>query len=214
MKFVISSHIDYIESTESKLVTSLLDSGVNIDDIYIFVGGYDVNYGYVKLSTNINKFSSPHNSMDFTGLISVIEMNIQSDFWFLLHDTCYVGKNFYNTVKNFNYENVNYVALTFDTSMNMGSYKWSYIQEKKEQILSYKNINEDNLQTFKKRLIDNEDVFIKPKIHSYCNDKRKTEGPFDYYQTNTLRIIEYFPNIDLYKIKANWEIKPIYEIKL
>ena len=152
--------------------------------------------------------------MDFTGLISVIEMDIQSDFWFLLHDTCYVGKNFYNTVKNFNYENVNYVALTFDTSMNMGSYKWSYIQEKKEQILSYKNINEDNLQTFKKRLIDNEDVFIKPKIHSYCNDKRKTEGPFDYYQTNTLRIIEYFPNIDLYKIKANWEIKPIYEIKL
>ena len=137
MKFVISSHIDYIESTETKLVTSLLDSGVNIDDIYIFVGGYDVNYGYVKLSTNINKFSSPHNSMDFTGLISVIEMDIQSDFWFLLHDTCYVGKNFYNTVKNFNYENVNYVALTFDTSMNMGSYKWSYIQEKKEQILQF-----------------------------------------------------------------------------
>jgi hypothetical protein len=29
-------------------------------------------------------------------------------------------------------------------------------------------------------------------------------GPIDYYNTGTLRIVEYYPNIDLYKIKANW----------
>jgi hypothetical protein len=96
----------------------------------------------------------------------------------------------------------------------MGSYRWQYIQEKKEQILTYKNIDDNNLQSFKKRLIDEEDVFIKPKTHSYCNEVRNTEGPYDYYKNNTQRIIEYFPIIDLFKIKANWQIKPFYEIKL
>ena len=28
--------------------------------------------------------------------------------------------------------------------------------------------------------------------------------PTDYYNTGTMRIVEYYPNLDLYKIKANW----------
>ena len=28
--------------------------------------------------------------------------------------------------------------------------------------------------------------------------------PTDYYNTGTMRIIEYYPNLDLYKMKANW----------
>ena len=122
MKYVISSHINYINVTEKEILPSLVDSGININDIYIFVGGYDSDYGYNKLSDSINKYSAPHNSLDFTGLISVIEMNIESDYWFLLHDTLYVGPNFNKVVKEFNYENVDYVALTFDTSMNIGAY--------------------------------------------------------------------------------------------
>ena len=29
-------------------------------------------------------------------------------------------------------------------------------------------------------------------------------GPIDYYNSGVMRIVEYYPNIDLYKIKANW----------
>ena len=214
MKYVISSHINYINVTEKEIMPSLVDSGININDIYIFVGGYDSDYGYNKLSDSINKYSAPHNSLDFTGLISVIEMNIESDYWFLLHDTLYVGPNFNKVVKEFNYENVDYVALTFDTSMNIGAYKWSYIQKRKYEILKYKNDNNNDLQLFKRKLINEEDVFIKPKKHYYCSEPRKTIAATDYYKNNTQRIIEYFPEIDLYKIKANWSIKSTYELKL
>lgn len=213
MKYVISSHKDYIDTTEGPIISSLVNSGIDLNDIYIFVGGYDTECGYSRISDSINKYFAPHNSLDFTGLISVIEMNLESEYWFLLHDTLYVGPNFHKTVKEFNYENVDYVALTFDTSMNMGAYKWSYIQNKRDQILSYKN-NSDDLQSYKKRLINDEDVFIKPKTHSYCTTQRKTIPATDYYKNNTQRIIEYFPGIDLYKIKANWSIKPKYELKL
>jgi len=33
---------------------------------------------------------------------------------------------------------------------------------------------------------------------------RITTGPIDYYKKGTMRIIEYYDNLDLYKIKANW----------
>ena len=30
--------------------------------------------------------------------------------------------------------------------------------------------------------------------------------PTDYYNTGTMRIVEYYPNLDIYKMKANWHI--------
>jgi hypothetical protein len=41
-------------------------------------------------------------------------------------------------------------------------------------------------------LLDNHDVY-----NNYT-------GPTDYYKTGTLRIVEYYSNLDLYKMKANW----------
>ena len=35
-------------------------------------------------------------------------------------------------------------------------------------------------------------------------DDRIYTGPTNYYNTGTMRIVEYYPNLDLYKIKANW----------
>ena len=32
-------------------------------------------------------------------------------------------------------------------------------------------------------------------------------GPTDYYNTGTMRIVEYYQNLDLFKIKANWHWK-------
>ena len=217
MKFTISSHKDYISTTERPLIDSLLNCGIDINDIYVFVGGYDINQGYKKISPDYNKFSAPHNSIDFTGLISILEMNIKSDYWFLLHDTSYVGGNFFNEIKKYNYTNKDTVALTFDTSMNIGAYKWEYLLNKRDEILTYKN--NDNtfagLQSYKRKLIENEDCFLKPKIHFYTNENRQRLGPpTDYYNNSTPRIIEYFPKIDYYKIKANWELRPTYEIKL
>ncbi len=203
MKYVISSHKDYIGKTENIIVNSLLNSKVNIKDIFIFVGGYDPSVGYTIIPSSVSKFTSPHNSFDFTGLISVIEMNIDYDYWFLLHDTVYVGPDFHKKVMEFNHKNIDYVALTHDTSMNMGSYSWSYIQKKKNEILSYKNVDGD-LQSYKNRLIRDEDIFLKPKFHSYSKVYRETSSPIDFFDNNTKRIIEHFPDIDLYKVKANW----------
>jgi hypothetical protein len=38
--------------------------------------------------------------------------------------------------------------------------------------------------------------------------------PVDYYKTGTLRRVESYPALDLKKIKANWDIKPVWELRL
>jgi hypothetical protein len=214
MKFAISSHINYIEKTESVIVDSLVSSGISRNDIYLFIGGMDPDSDYKQLDNN--KFLAPHNSMDFAAMISILDLDISHNFWFLLHDTCYVGPSFYTKLSSFDHSNKDYVALTYDMSMNMGAYSWNYLQINKQKILSYKNTAYDtqSLQKYKSRLIHEEDVFLKPKRHCYCNTNRITYEAKDYYNNNSTRIIEYFPDIDLYKVKANWYLKPEYVIKL
>lgn len=207
MKFAISSHKDYASFTEKVLVDSLLESGVSSEDIYFFIGGYEGEYQ--KLEGEYHRYSCPHNSIDFTGLISVIDLNIESDYWFLLHDTCYVGKKFYPYIQKYNLTNKKYVSLVQDLGMNMGAYRWDHIMENAEFITGYRNTSDD-VQELKRRLIIDEDRFFSPKEHWYNNRARITSGPSDYYNTQTQRIVEHFPDIDLYKIKANWCLKDIY----
>ena len=53
----------------------------------------------------------------------------------------------------------------------------------------------------------NEDYIFNNDINNFVLDNYENlsyTGPTDYYNTGTMRIVEYYPNLDLYKIKSNW----------
>jgi hypothetical protein len=211
IKFTISSHKNFWKHTYNIIIPSLLSSGVPNEDVYFFIGGAN-KYEKIKNNDGINLYQSPHNSIDFTGLISVIELNLQSDYWFLLHDTCYVGSNFYKYIQEHQH-NTNTISLSlFGLSMNMGSYKQSYLNKIKDNIIKYKNVDDNLLQEHKKRLVRDEDIFL-TKEDYYAIEERQHLGEGLFYG-GLLRIKEYFPKIDLYKIKANWGPKPEYSLTL
>lgn len=219
IKFTISSHINSYEKTFNVLIPTLLSAGILPNDIYFFIGGYN-NYNKIYNKDNINVYEVPHNSMDFTGLISVIELGLinDSNYWFLLHDTCYVGSEFNNILKSKIYHSDAVILTNDGFSMNIGLYKNTYIENKSSEILKLKNIDYtvDGLMNHKRVLINSEDIFIKNfKTNFYLNSKpRITTNADNFYQNNIKRICEYFPDIDLYKIKANWNLKPIYELNV
>ena len=208
IKFAISSHKNFWEHTYDVIVSSLLESGVPNEDIYFFIGGLDK---YEKINNKINLYLVPHNSIDFTGLISVVELGLESDYWFLLHDTCYVGPNFYKCIQEHNHT-TNTISLSFDLSMNMGSYKQSYLNKRKNDIINYKNIDDNSLQNYKHRLIRDEDVFL-TKEDYYTGETRQYLGEEIFYN-GVSRMKEYFPKIDLYKLKANWYNKTEYSLTI
>ena len=217
IKFTISSRILGFDKTYPVVITSLLESGIDPNDIYFVIGGHDV-YSQEINEDGINIIKSTQNSIDYTGLISVIEQNIYSDYWVLLHDTCYVGSNFYKTIKEYDYKNKPAVALSNDLSMNIGAYSWQYLENIKSDLMQFRNtdFSESSIQHWKQIGILNEDRYLlqfRTQYH-YTDIPRTSTGPVDLYLTGVPRMIEYFGGIDLYKVKANWYNKNNYELKV
>jgi hypothetical protein len=210
MKIVINSH------NKSKIALNhILESMKELADFYnynyiIVIGGYYDNNGYnIKQIDNITYIECNHNSIDFTGLIALLELyndNID-DYYLYLHDTCKVGKNFYKKIQSINLTNISSIKINKRNSMNMGIYSQQIINNFKDFLLTKKNTNENECMKFKS--IDfNEDYIFNNDKSNVLLDKYYgrgfISGPSDYYGTGTIRIVEYYPNLDLYKIKANW----------
>lgn len=214
LKFIISSNISFYKKTYKFVTESLINSGIPREDIYFFVGGSD---SFIKVEdSDVNFFYVDYSSFEFTALISLIELNLKSDYWFLLHDTCYVGKNFFSNIKKFNYDTET-IRLYSGTSMNIGAYSQNYLYSNKDKILSYKNKNYDfaSLQSLKARIIQDEDLFFRNSTcKPYTTASIRHEGPIDFYNNGIMRLIEHFDELDFHKTKANWVIKPNYELNL
>jgi len=95
--------------------------------------------------------------------------------------------------------------------MNIGSYSWSHLESIKHQLDAYRNYSEDAdiLQSLKRMQIDTEDIFLSKEM-TYNPGQHEVSSPINFYGTDTLRIIEYYSEIGLYKVKANWHGKPNY----
>ena len=99
-------------------------------------------------------------------------------------------------------------------SMNIGIYSQKIINDFKSFLLTKKNTNENECMKFKSVDYNEDYIFNNDKnnivlnnynIYDSCNSCNRTHAePTDYYNTGTMRIVEYYPHLDLYKIKANW----------
>lgn len=202
MKIVINSHKNSIASAH--LLESLKNS---IYEIIVVIGGYyNLNDYEVTTTGNITYIRCNHNSIDFTGLIALVELYDKDDYYFYLHDTCKVGKNFIDKLKSIDLTNVSSIRIKKSFSMNIGIYSQKLINEFKDFLLTKKNTDEKRCMEFKSVNYNEDYIFNNDKNNIVLNnyDGDIYRDPVDYYKTGTMRRIEYYPNIDLYKIKANW----------
>lgn len=216
LKFTISSHKNFYEKTLDIIVPSLIDSGIPKESIYFFIGGYDT-YESIDNSYGISLYKASHNSIDFTGLISVLDLKVKADYWFLLHDTCMAGKNFYNLISKVNLKSDTIALTSHNRSMNMGAYSQQHIHNNKDKLNSYRGSSsvDFNVQKLKRRLIDEEDILLLSKNkHSFSKVERKVIDSKNYYNSDVRRITEYFSDIDFYKMKSNWKPKKEYELNI
>jgi hypothetical protein len=210
MKIVINSHIKS-EIALVHLLESMTIQKEFIDyDVVVIIGGYYNNNGYeIEKKDNITYIKCNYNSIDLTGLIALMELYYDNDneHYFYLHDTCKVGNNFYKKLKSIDLTKISSIKINKNFSMNIGIYSQIIINNFKDFLLSRKNLDENRLIEFKLIGVGEEDYIFK---HDYNNqilenyNGNNYTGPIDYYNTGTMRRVEYYPNIDLYKIKANW----------
>ena len=210
MKIVINSHIKS-DIALQHLLESFRENDINVFPLIIVIGGYYnlKNYEIIedKDNKNITYIHANHNSIDFTGLITLMELYSDdvNEHYMYLHDTCKIGKNFYNKIKSIDLTNVSSIKINLFFSMNIGIYSQNIINNFKDFLLSKKNTDENRCMDFK--AWNTEDHIFNNDTNNKLLDNyagHNYTGPSDYYNTGTMRIVEYYPNLDLYKIKANW----------
>jgi hypothetical protein len=211
ISIAISSYKTFYEKSLKELIPSLIVSGVPKEDIFVFIGGYE-SYEILDNEYGVVMYKVPHNSFDFTALVSVVELSLDRDYWFSIHDTCKVGPTFYSRLIKLSKPNPTTKFTELGRSMNMGIYSNEFLNKIKNKLIKYKNTSDD-LLVFKKKLVKEEDIFLKGS-KGLCKTPREIKNPADYYSNGIIRIVEYFPDLDFYKIKSNWKSKDKYEINI
>ena len=211
IRICVSTCKKYSQKTIPVLTSSLREAGFPLEDVLVVDGGYTHDRS-LKLE-GIDTLEVSHNSFDFTALIAVTEKRIESDFWLLLHDTCRVGPKFCSLLHaaDFSYKKI---ALKPFPSMSIGLYSFDYLLQHTERIIREKNTDysEEGLIKAKHTAIGHEDLLLWKTNDLPCGTFNKV-GERDritqsvdsgWYTTATDRIQEYYPQLDLFKLKGNW----------
>jgi hypothetical protein len=244
LKFLINSNYKNHHVVLDKLIQSFYhqsykDSLITNNDILVVLGGAQRIYFEKKEKYCV--LEVPHNSIDFTALIAVIE-HIYTlidhnfsipDYWFYLHDTCELGFHFLLLlqphIQKLYKTNCNTKPLTYIKSMNIGIYKYNFLMNIKNNILTLRSKNNpsyEEIQSLKKYGVIVEDYIFYQDKDQQTKDSKKMCNSFMpneymdrtilgnpsiiYNDSNILRITEYFDQLDFYKYKANWELKETY----
>lgn len=208
IKIAIASHKNFYKVSTPILIESLLESGIEKKQIYVFISGFEKREEFVN--EDIKHFELDHNSFEISPLIEIVEQEISSEYWFLIHDTCKVGNRFKELLYNIPESDIQKLSLKSKPSMSIGTYKYEYLLSNKEKILSLKNkdYSTDSLKNLKNWHINNEDIILwmtppEPIIYNNNNNWRVVAEE-NWYNTGTSRRTEYYESLDLYKNKSNW----------
>ncbi len=225
MKYLISSNINYYNSTYPVIVQSLIDSGIDVSDIIMVVGGCSTIES-INNPLNIQLHAVEYNSFDLTALIYISDQISDLDtHYFLLHDTCLVGNRFKQLVNQYN-DSDNIKTLQSGISMNIGLYSIDSIKEniKLLQTMKFYPKTSIEFQEVKTFFVSNEDIIFKQYPNQCYHNAYTNETPdrktiiemrktfnrsiyleyFDKLEQSTIkRDIGHISNLDLYKMQAN-----------
>lgn len=220
MRFCISTCQKFAAHTLQVIVPSLLQNGIAKEHILIVNGGWDDSLTITDYE-GVPMLLTPQNSFEYTPLIEIVDNNIHSDYWFLLHDTCIAGPLFYELALSLPIDNPEKVALKGTPSMSIGLYRMDYLLRHKDRLMAIRNTDcsSEALQRWKQWGVPNEDYMLwklnDAPTHIYHPDRHgpdewNYQGHSDAYGTGFARRIEYFPQLDLYKAKSNWQgVQPV-----
>ncbi len=213
LKFLINSNTKNFACTFPKLIASFPET-VSNEDILVVIGNSD-KVAFTKCE-RFCKLEVQHNSVDYTAFIALIEEDsliksnfVIPEFWFYLHDTCELGKDFISKLSSFLPALTKNKSVTLFPSMNLGVYKHDFFFKDTQILLSKRSSNNplyDEVYKLKCDCVTTEDFLFKIENDTPFTGNvkgMKGTGPRNIYY-GVPRITEYYEVLDLYKYKANW----------
>jgi len=191
--YIVSTNIDYMDITVPKLINSFTST----ERVHVFVGKSRVNYNY-RIGEGPIYHYVQYGAYEHTALIGAVEFSLPYDAVFLLHDTCEVGPNFEQLVKDGASDND--MTVIWNAMCGFGLYKLSLLHRIKPYLDGLKDCDKHTAMV-------QEGQIFRSKMGTasvYPNDSYINKGTQDIYGTGKHRLIEYYGAVDLYKYKANY----------
>jgi hypothetical protein len=222
LRYMVNSNYRFYHTSLATLLPSLRACGIDPAHIHVAVGGAPQQG--IEWFDGVACHLVPYDSIDFTGLITILHKDLDADYWFYLHDTIRVGRKFRDRLERKLHAftdagPVDTIGLRQHASMNIGIYRHQYLLDQRERLLALTNYELGNtaLQQCKAWGVEHEDYLLGPIRHSFTRLREQdfiVLGESDYYGTGSNRRVEYYPCLDLHKIKANWDLQTRYGLKL
>lgn len=195
LKIAVNTTATHSHRSIPLILNSLNRIGFNNDDIFIIEGGHNERtVDYLNSTTYIK---TNHNSIDYNGLVEIVEQELEAEYWFYIHDTVIAGEKLKDLLFNKLDTNFKKMALysVSSGSMNMGVYSYQYLLKHKNYILSKKNTDYTRFGILEaKRLATMDEDFLLWKLADEpCkafSDTRQEPTPKDKlnFLTDTLKI--------------------------
>lgn len=210
IKIAINTSVNYSDKTLPVLLPSLAESGIEMKDIFIFEGGHGARK--FKKVNEVNYFYTNHNSFDYTSFIEILEMEIFSDYWFYLHDTCRVGKKFNRYIRNFPSSEQKCVSPCRGRYANIGLYNMHYLNNSHSFISQFKNTDysKSSLLNIKNKCIETEGKIMldaRPHHIYYQEDADDISSRLEDWYGCGQRMVIYLNHVDVFKSQANYSIR-------
>ena len=208
IKVAVATNINFYKLSLPIIIESLLSCGIEKSQIYIFNAGFSEDK--TEEIDGITHYYLSHNSYEYSALIEIVEKQLISEYWFLIHDTCKVGPKFKELLYNIPDSKAEKLAIKNSPAMSIGSYRYDYLLSLSDKLLSIKNTDysEGSLQKWKSWGVLNEDFILwksTPQPLIYNDNKNWNIVAYEnWYGTNTTRRTEYYPSLDIFKNKSNW----------
>jgi glycosyltransferase involved in cell wall biosynthesis len=217
--FAVNSNKKFYHNTLPKVLRSLLDAGIKEDSIIVVVGGFDDellakeiefelrDYWAIDRIYCIQPDSCDHTVFNF--LLDKPKAFADFDYFFYMHDTCWVGQDFLKLFQEYTpQEEVNSFSLTPSWSMNIGLYNIKFLENKPQEIRRAFNTDnsQDSINDWKKWGALTEDYLMDRQRGTYFSfDPREVIKMENPYGGDTVRRTRYFYCLDFYKSQSNWQ---------
>jgi len=81
IKIAIATNINFYKSTLPIVISSLIEQGIERDNIHVFNAGFD-RYDY-QVIDGIHYHRLDHNSYEYSPLIEIVDKQLESEYWFV-----------------------------------------------------------------------------------------------------------------------------------
>jgi hypothetical protein len=199
--YFINTHKNYFDSTIPIIGQSILDNNINVKDVFLFVNEAqqrEYSWGGFNIVPLFN------NSYEYGGLFHYSfypEKYAEYEYVVSLQDTVKFGSEFAHKLANKISPHFD-VNCIFSTYSNNCIYSRKFLSGKwqRDFFLSY-------LCCSKIKTVNCEHLFFdlcEPARRNIINVYPEYKSPFKYPGSDVVRFVNYYPELDLYKMIANW----------